>query len=251
MGNNNTSPPKEEKIPAIHTRSLIAIIISVIVLALLAYLFFTSKDNSTNKTKKDPNSFIYKKTEEFKVANTGKKDGAVFLKPVAFGAGVKGPVNTSLISLQHIIAVDKKYVEIGGTGINILNATVDKRFTDLFNKAATDSSIPKNPNSPEYQAVLMPIERQISNTSNSKYKVKLTGVTAFKNSNIKANSWKISYTATAPQKDTKNLPAITGEMVFTIGTNHLYYFNIYAVTENWQPNKDIWNKITDGLKIDQ
>jgi general stress protein CsbA len=187
--------------------------------------------------------------DEYKLKSFARKSSISISKPKEITLGVESLKQGSAIAwLAHKTKSNGKdssfsYVTISSVQSALAGSkSYQKALNQIFSVGSGDA----------YDKATTSIVKFITDNSSSSYRLSLGKATPFSSSNISKNAWSFDFTSIYQNKRDKNsLADLKGKVVFVLGKKSFYYVLIDSVTDNWNSNQEIWNKVVDSIKIDQ
>ncbi len=194
-------------------------------------------------------SYTYKDLNAYAMSGTAKGNGISLQKPVELVAAGSPSAGQTQAYLSHTLNKDSQQaVTIAQIFLATVSAGTELQagYKKNINSAVTD---PKNVG---HEAVTKPIKDFVTQRLNTNLSTTFSDAKAFTATNIKADAWHLTFTATA--KDSKNkatVPDISGEVILAIGKTTFYYIALDSLSNNWQSNQSVWQDVINSLKLDQ
>ncbi len=220
----------------------------VLVLALLGggyYYWFHKHLSPAERLKKYSYSYSNSKLEQFKLPGSKASQGISFNKPVEF-VPVYNLKPTAIYAELADYYKASKAIFIGDINVASVDASASPPTPASLQKLSFAITTPLVKNK---AFAVAPIQNFVK-ARLTQYNVVFSQMNYLVTTNLKANAWYGSFTAT-PKSDKQNFNPLQGYIVFGAGKNTYYYFYITANQSNWQANNTVWPKILNSLKIDQ
>jgi hypothetical protein len=228
------------KIQGKRTRLLLALFALVIVV--VAAWLLARNPNSTD--------YKYDKLDTYKLPGFLKGAGMEFKKPVEVQ-----PVAPTTDGLQAMTLVHDKVLPNTHTvtlsyvaAASSFNTMYLTRTQSDYNNANSGLTDPSNKLATYYRGE---ITHFINQNINRRWKITLGQGRGINTANLQ-HAWEIDFTGVDSNPKASYVPTkLKGQVIFSIGKGAWYYFMESGVNGNFDKNKDVWQQVTDSLKIDQ
>lgn len=227
-------------------KKIAAIILAVVLATALitgGYVYYRANSPTKYAT------YSYSKFESYRLTSAVQGRGMVFTKPTELKQSSIGDGQVELLHLFY----SNELKRVGQTYMAALSLPAEAPITadtlDVLSKSINaESGFPKTHNWVT-ELVRKPTAKFIKDRSPPGWDVKVDYPKSFTSQNLKSNAWTFDFTAVNNSTSSK----VRGRAIYAASSklDAHYYFLVASTNYNWQHSPKTWQKIFDGLQIDQ
>ncbi len=187
----------------------------------------------------------YSQLEETFFNGAQADNGIKFLKPVEFN-------KTSEVRKSD--SATRLYVQPNDSGKSIGFLAVSSAISPLAQDAdyrANMANLLAQGSGSQYEQFISTFYSFIKDSTSPSFNVTLSKPVAFTNPYVHGDAWQFDVSAKSATNDQNKLTPLRGKFIVIIGHKAFYFFGLYTLNYNWQPNDSVWQQVEKSIQIDQ